>query len=59
MMKQAIATIVMGIGLLYMMEEMANAITKKRSRLTNFVEIFYPMFVVGAMIYFLASGTIK
>lgn len=58
-MKQVLAVIVMGIGLLYMMEGMANAITKKRSRITNFVEIFYPMFVVGTMIYFLASGTIK
>lgn len=58
-MKQVLAVMVMGIGLLYMIEGMANAITKKRSRLANFVEIFYPMFVVGTMIYFLASGTIK
>lgn len=58
-MNQFLATMVAGFGMLWMIEGIANAITKRRNWVTNLVSIGYPVFVFFVMIYFLGSGVIK
>lgn len=58
-MNQFLATMVAGFGMLWMIEGIKNAITKRRNWVTNLVSIGYPAFVLVVMIYFLGSGVIK
>lgn len=58
-MNQWVAIMIAGIEMLYMVEGIADAITKNKSRMKNIIDIGYPAFVFVGMLYLLGTGSIK
>lgn len=58
-MNTTIATFVLCFAFLYLLEGLEIAIRTKRNRVYKITRVLYPLFMVGAMIYFLAAGVIK
>lgn len=58
-MNTTIATFVLCFAFLYLLEGIEIAIQTKRNRVYKITHVLYPLFMVGAMIYFLVTGVIK
>lgn len=58
-MNTTIATFVLCFAFLYLLEGIEIAIRTKRNRAYKITHILYPLFMVGAMIYFLVAGVIN
>lgn len=58
-MYKAMATMVAGIGMLYMIDGIRDAVTKKQNIITNFVQIVYSGYVFIVMLYFIGIGLFK
>lgn len=58
-MNTTIATFVLCIAFLYLLEGIEIAMRTNRNKVYKITHVLYPLFMVGAMIYFLASGAIK
>lgn len=58
-MNTAIAIFVLCFAFLYLLEGIDIAIQTNRNKVYKITHVLYPLFMVGAMIYFLASGAIK
>lgn len=58
-MHETMATMVAGIGMLYMIDGIRDAVTKKQNIITNFVQIAYPGYVFIVMLYFIGIGLFK
>lgn len=58
-MNTTIATFVLCFALLYLLEGIEIAIRTKRNRVYKITHILYPLFMMGAMIYFIAAGVIR
>ncbi len=58
-MYETMATMVAGIGMLYMIDGIRDAVTKKQNIITNFVQIVYPGYVFIVMLYFIGIGLFK
>lgn len=58
-MYKTMATMVAGIGMLYMIDGIRDAVTKKQNIITNFVKIIYPGYVFIVMLCFIGIGLFK
>ena len=58
-MNTTIATFVLCFSFLYLLEGIDTAIHKKVNNAYKASHIAYPLYMIGAMIYFLATGVIK
>lgn len=58
-MNTTIAIFVLCFALLYLLEGIENTMRTSRNKIYKITHILYPLFMVGAMIYFLAAGVIK
>lgn len=58
-MNTTIATFVLCFAFLYLLEGIEIAIRTKRNKVYKITHILYPLFMIGAMIYFLVAGVIK
>lgn len=58
-MNTTIATFVLCIAFMYLLEGIWITIKTKRNKLFKITHILYPLYMVGAMLYFLAEKIIK
>lgn len=58
-MNTTIATFVLCFAFLYLLEGIDIAIHEKVNKTYKITHVLYPLFMVGAMLYFLATGAIK
>ena len=58
-MNEMLAIFSMCFAFLFLIEGIETAITSKKNRAYKITHILYPLFIVGTMIYFLASEAVK
>lgn len=58
-MNELLATFSMCFVFLFFLEGLETAIKSKANKAYKFTHILYPLFVVGTLIYFLASGILE
>lgn len=58
-MNDVIAIFALCVALLYLFEGIEIAIRKKSNSVYKLTHIIYPLYMVGAMLYFLMAGVVK
>ncbi len=58
-MNELLGTFTLCFSFLYFLEGVENCIHKKRNISYRITHVLYPLFMIGAMIYFLSTGVLK
>lgn len=58
-MNEFLGTFTMCFSFLYLLEGLENCIRKRGNMAYRITHVLYPLFMIGAMIYFLSTGVLK
>lgn len=58
-MNEFLGTFTMCFSFLYLLEGLENCIRKRGNMAYRITHVLYPLFMTGAMIYFLSTGVLK